>query len=469
MPCYQGIGCSHEIASIPYVPVPGIIYKKYKAAHELGVEGVMQCWYFGNYPSMMSKAAGELSFMDDFSDKDGFLTRLAATYYGRSKAESVKQAWALFEEGYRNYPINIMFSYYGPMHDGVVWDLYLKPRDNMLPRSWQLLDPPDGDRIHECLWEGHSLDEAVILSDMIKEKWEMGMKALDLPETDELYTLSSALDILFKSGSNILKFFKLRRELGLEIGDPTEKLAEMRKIIEIEIENSRKMIPICEADVRLGYHSEAEGFKFFPKKLLDRIAKLESTLETEFPEIEARVKAGLVPLEFYKGMKDGKIIEGAYILNASRLEDAREESFFSGGHTFKMAYDKEYLYLEVNAKTSEECKVCFEFEPLVISPGLILSSDGSKQLVRAATSHHGVFGEKIAAELDKYITEAIPSKDGCTYRITVPRAARGWTENTPIRMRVSVGRDKWKNSLNEDIFLAKYEQLPEAYGWIIPE
>ena len=54
--------CSHEVASVPYVPVPGILYKKYRAAHELGVSGVMQCWYFGNYPSLMSKAAGEPNF-----------------------------------------------------------------------------------------------------------------------------------------------------------------------------------------------------------------------------------------------------------------------------------------------------------------------------------------------------------------------------------------------------------------------
>ena len=31
------------------------------------------------------------------------------------------------------------------------------------------------------------------------------------------------------------------------------------------------MIPLCENDNRLGYHSEAEGFKFFPEKLNDRM------------------------------------------------------------------------------------------------------------------------------------------------------------------------------------------------------
>nr|MBQ4318276.1 hypothetical protein [Clostridia bacterium] len=155
--------CSHEIASIPYVPVPGIIYKKYKAAHELGVEGVMQCWYFGNYPSMMSKAAGELAF-DDFADEDKFLESLAGIYWGRTKAPTVVKAWKSFEASYRQYPLNVMFSYYGPMHDDVVWKLALKPKNFSLARTWQGLDPIDGDRIGEALLNGHTLDEALTLA-----------------------------------------------------------------------------------------------------------------------------------------------------------------------------------------------------------------------------------------------------------------------------------------------------------------
>lgn len=111
--------CSHEIASVPFVPVPGILYKKYAAANNYGVEGIMQCWYFGNYPSIMSKAAGELSFTDEFNNEDAFLKRIAGIYFGNGKAENVVKAWKLFEKGYKNYPINIFFSYFGSMHDSV--------------------------------------------------------------------------------------------------------------------------------------------------------------------------------------------------------------------------------------------------------------------------------------------------------------------------------------------------------------
>ncbi len=45
---------SHEVATVPYIPTPGLIFDKWKGMHELGVTGVMECWYFGNYPSLMA-------------------------------------------------------------------------------------------------------------------------------------------------------------------------------------------------------------------------------------------------------------------------------------------------------------------------------------------------------------------------------------------------------------------------------
>ena len=75
----------------------------------------------------------------------------------------------------------------------------------------------------------------------------------------------------------------------------------------------------------------------------------------------------------------------------------------------------------------------------------------------------------VEKELEKYITETIPNEEGCIYRVTVPRAARGWTSDTPIRMRVSIGEEYWKPLVSDDVYLAKWEQMPETYGWVIPQ
>ena len=52
------VGCSHEVATTQFVPAPGLLYRKYRAMHDLGVSAAMQSWYFGTYPSLMTQRGG---------------------------------------------------------------------------------------------------------------------------------------------------------------------------------------------------------------------------------------------------------------------------------------------------------------------------------------------------------------------------------------------------------------------------
>lgn len=131
------VGCSHEVATVPFVPVPALLYRKYHEMHKLGVSSAMQCWYFGNYPGIMNKAAGLLAFEDFSTDEQNFLKRLALPDWGEH-ADAVVAAWSLFAEGYSHYPLSNMFQYFGPMHDGVVWPLYLFPAHKPLAPTWKL-------------------------------------------------------------------------------------------------------------------------------------------------------------------------------------------------------------------------------------------------------------------------------------------------------------------------------------------
>ena len=71
-------GCGYEMATVPFVPVPGILYRKYREMKALGIDSVMQCWLVGNYPGTQNAAAGELAFEDFTEDEDTFLTRQGA-------------------------------------------------------------------------------------------------------------------------------------------------------------------------------------------------------------------------------------------------------------------------------------------------------------------------------------------------------------------------------------------------------
>ena len=430
------------------------MFRKYAGARRCQVEGILQCWYFGNYPSLMSKAAGELSFMEDFSDERGFLEYLAGILYGQSSAKAVAAAWEAFGEGYANYPVNVMFSYYGPMHDGVVWQLHLLPKNNPLPRSWLLLDPPNGDRLGDALQQSHTLEETLTLCTRIRDHWRQGLSLLPKEAVGEQATLAEALGILYDSGCNILRFYQLREQLGLRQGDPRTILEDMRRLVYLEMENSRKMLPLCEKDNRLGYHSEAEGFKFFPEKLEFRVQQLQTLLDTEFPTVEARLQKGLPPLGYYEA--EG---EAPYPICA---DPANAPWTTVGEHSFRATFDKENVYLDIRGPRDTE--ILFRFEGQLFHPVCeIWVKEGKLCLDPNTVLHRPLIGKARDAELAKYRLEETP--EGC--RITASRAHILWTEDSrPFKLLLKIGDDQWHEETEPVYNLGQGTTSAGEYGWM---
>lgn len=466
---------SHEIATVPYIPAPGILFDKYTAARDLGVTGIMECWYFGNYPSMMNRASTELSYVDDAVDKDAFLHELAARLYGRTAAERVVLAWRAFEEGYRSYPTNILMSYYGPMHDGIAWELFPLPVNRALPRSWQLLDPPDGDRIGECLFKGHTLDEAILLSECMKDAFERGCALLPLSSDDEHTLCASALELLIRSGNNILRFYKLREELGTKTCDPWEIVTAMEEIVAIEIENSERMIEICDADPRIGYHSEAEGFKFFKEKLEARIKRLEALFDEDFKEIRARLLNGERPLGYYYA-------EGMDAYPLGRDKDTFKWEELDGNRAFGAYIDGDEIKLPIRCKNDDTFSVCFEFalfhpeSSVVYSPKACPAEHTEMSrtyapglhLGECALSHQSVWGEKEAEELSRYRVESTLDGENANHILSVKIPKDKWNGKCAIKLKMIIGTLSWKCDPDPVITLGKHDISPNDFGFLLP-
>lgn len=275
------VGCSHELATVPFIPVPGILYQKYRTMHRLGVRHVIQGWYFGNCPGIMNQAAGMLAFEDFSDDEDAFLRRLARIDWGEKQAGILASMWKEFGQAYQNYPLDNQFQYYGPMHDGIVWPLHLKQVLRSLPRSWRPDAFPAGDALGEAL-VNHTLAEANTLTGLMAEQWHRAVAELpklrriyhDDPDRKRDCDLYEALDLLINSGARVLSFYHLRQRL---LAGDKSVLPELRRIIAAEIAASSRMTELCRNDPRLGYHSEVETFKFYPAKLQWRIAELQKT------------------------------------------------------------------------------------------------------------------------------------------------------------------------------------------------
>ena len=470
--------CSHEVSSVPYVPVPGILYKKYKAMLDLGVDGAVQCWYFGNYPSVMNKAAGELSFEPFFENEDAFLHHLAGIYWGKD-TDNIVAAWKCFEEGYQNFPVNVGFTWYGPMHDSTVWPLQLIPKNLPLAGTWTTYEAVGGDRIGECLMCGHDLDEAITLCDIMSSNWKKGVALLEQIDAGENMarieqkSVAFALDCQFESGLNVLRFYMLRELLGTEGGDSKAILDEMRRIVEQEIEISQRLKAICGKDKRLGYHSEAEGYKYFPEKLEWRIGKLRELLATEFAEVGERIERGVAPLEYYLAVDPS---DKKYVLSRNTIDDAMWESLVFEDQSIDYntqwcaSVDAKNLYIRIrckNGKRGEYLQIRNEFKPMWPYPTLIITPDGNKDLTLAHL--YSLYREGLTKELDKWNVNIERDEQSWTATITVKRCDFG-LENKIRPFRFNIERmgeqtSKWVFSGQYCSRLIFYPNHNE-FGWV---
>jgi hypothetical protein len=324
-------GCSHEVATVPFVPVPGLLYRKFRAMREFGVSQVMLCWYFGNYPGIMNQAAGELAFEPFPETEAAFLESLARPAWGR-QAGTVGRALSLLGDGYGHYPLVTEFQYWGPMHDGVVWPLHLFPRDTPLAPTWQIAwntgarigtpVAPSGDRIGEALGQDYTLGEAIEECRAMSALWDQGVALLRTLETDPALLperrrdigVARALGIQFHSGLNILRFYDLRERLvGEAPARQRTTLGEMRRIVEEELADGDELLGLCGCDARLGFHSEAEGYKYFPAKIRWRMDQLRRLLEQQFPALERALAAGQDVFAAYAGRAPaGAVVRAPY-------------------------------------------------------------------------------------------------------------------------------------------------------------
>lgn len=367
-------GTSHEITTVPYVPVPAALYKKFAAMRRLGVSHTMLSWYFGNAPGLMVKATDLLSF-DSLSGQEAFLHQLASIYWKEKDVPGVVKAWQYFEEGYEHYPLTNLFQYYGPVHDGPVWPLLLKPVDAPLSPTWLLGStqttlpwPPSGDRVGDAFTSLLSLEEVVELCGKMSASWDSGVAILNRlapdysNEPDRLLDIgiAKAIGIQFRSGYNILRFYLLREKMLRMTGmERLDILKTLKEIVYRELESDNELLLLSKQDSRLGYHPEAEGYKYYPAKIRWRMELLHNVLSVDFPEVEKQIREGRLLFPGYTGEAPAGLVAKS-VLSAGDMSTGRVsvdkmlplfswQTFNNGGSSkrFEWAscHDKNSLYI----------------------------------------------------------------------------------------------------------------------------
>lgn len=374
------VGNSHEIATVPFVPVPNLLYRKYERMKKLGCSNVMQCWYFGNYPGIMNEAAGTLAF-DNFEDSESeAMTRLARSIWGRN-ADKIVKIWESYSNGYSQYPLSIHMQYYGPMHAGISWNLYPEIEMKPLSPTWLPHFPPSGDTIGEAL-ENHSLEEALrqtqimcaemAKADVIFDELKKSVAKENIQRQLDLGLLR-ALRLSFESAKNILEFYWNRREAfyqSRELKNNTQALIhleKMRELIAAETANTSEMIELCKADSRLGFHSEAESHIYSVDRLKWRMNRL-SEASAKLNKLIATAKDN-TSLPFSKVEESAK----SYKVNSGWVDD---------GHTRwkldEIAFKGLELTIECNANGGNNIMVSlFDFAATSFPWTITFSKNGN--------------------------------------------------------------------------------------------
>lgn len=298
---------SHECATVPYIPAPGLLYRKMKAMKEAGVSDVMMCWLFGNYPGIMNRTIGELAYSDFTETEDEYLEHLASEVWGED-AKAMGRLWKAFTDGYSDYPFSNIMQYYGPFHNGIAWPLLSFVEMDRMSHTWIPGEPPSGDLIGEALCE-FTLDEAMLLAENMvakcsgrDEKGEDLLEKLAVKYADNRDRLRDigvmkTLRALFRSSLDIFRFYRLRSEAIATSRirhDPTaarEAVAGMRAIVRSEKTLTAEVRALAQADSRLGFHSEAQNYKFWPELLDWRQGQLDQTL-AELDAVDAALAKG---------------------------------------------------------------------------------------------------------------------------------------------------------------------------------
>jgi hypothetical protein len=275
------VGLTWEFSAVPYLPAMDLVAEHARNLASAGVDGVMLSWSLGCHPSPNLEVFQ--AFTKGASDTGTVLDRVAARRYGDAAAPLVRQAWAAFSDGFREYPYHIGTLYNGPQHMGPANPLYLKPTgykatmvgipyDDL--KTWRSIYPAEVwtaqmEKVREGFARGCGFWEG-----LIPRVAESGRQ-----EATRELGLFRAAELHFASCVNQVRFVAAR-DRWLAAPDDAARAArreELRGIVKAELETAKRLLPLAKSDSRIGYESSNHYF-YIPQDLMEKVLCCRSIL-----------------------------------------------------------------------------------------------------------------------------------------------------------------------------------------------
>jgi hypothetical protein len=293
------INNTHELCSVPNLPVISTLHARFAAMTALEAAGYMGCWSMGARFTL-NTAAIRL-FMSDparFMDEGTFLDALARDYFGLADTAGVIRAWQGFSRAFNHYPFFVNLLYHGVHNDAPARPLSLLYVGQPTGRSWC----PDerGDDLGHALDAFHAdcsaftLDEVIAGYTAIRDGWEAALpdyeaalsQPADNPEharhrAEEL-SVARMLAVQFRSIVNAFRFYREQQRAMAEyhLAAPCNLPRDpaMLAIMREELQNVARALPLVDADPRLGWHQDVKDYQYNGAKIREKMAQMEAEL-----------------------------------------------------------------------------------------------------------------------------------------------------------------------------------------------
>lgn len=274
------IGTTHELATVPSLPLVGNIYEKARFIRTKDLFGFMGCWNFGNMLS--ANTAGFNTFLSArrYKIKKQALSSFAKTYFPGCRVNLIVKAWEQFAKAMDNYPFSVSFLYGSPINYSLAYRLQPgQAASQPAGRSWQM--DKRGDYLEYSIGE-FNLIEIIRSLGIIMRGWKKATSLLTeglvssgcrhaQQECDNAWVCYH----IFRSTWNTYRAYRLRRRWN------DSKIIQYRRIIKNELSNLRQVLSIVERDSRFGFHAEAQAYMFDAKTIERKIRVLNKQIKKE--------------------------------------------------------------------------------------------------------------------------------------------------------------------------------------------
>lgn len=272
------LGTTHELATVPNLPLIPNLFEKLKRIDELDIKGIMCSWNFGNSPSVNTAALKLFVERPELrSDCAAFCETLASEYFNASEPRKIASVWRKFCEAFNEFPFSIKMLYFGPMNYAAAYPLSLEYNDRPMGPSW-MKHEPFGDRLEDC-HEPFTLKEISQGLELMQANWQAGLSLYSQASGDER-DCAEMIGLHIAAIKNIFEFHRWRREKMAEHGlvGPCVLASDetARQIMRAHIEVMQSALPLAAKHKMFGYHQEPGEYLYTPATIEKAIALTQS-------------------------------------------------------------------------------------------------------------------------------------------------------------------------------------------------